>query len=171
MSNFGSFIYFQTFLSLGVEQGLKKLPEFDIDDPRLLFHCNTLIPRKCPRKTLFKAQCSSAPKFWQEWIGAKTFPSKKPWIHTYPQDFQIFLRLCQCCHHLDQPSITLINELNYDISFSAWRLICTLELLNIIPFGLFYTEFILHYAFTFISRSVHGSGGLKRSRTNLNALE
>ena len=28
-----------------------------------------------------------------------------------------------CCHHLDQPSITLINELNYDISFSAWRLI------------------------------------------------
>ena len=23
-----------------------------------------------------------------------------------------------CCHHLDQPSITLINELNYDISVS-----------------------------------------------------
>ena len=56
MSNFGSFSYFQTFLSLGVEQGLQKLPKFDINDLRLSFHCNILIPRKCPRKTLFKAQ-------------------------------------------------------------------------------------------------------------------
>ena len=57
LSNFGSFSYFQTFFSLGVEQGLQKLPKFDINDLRLLFHCNILIPRKCPRKTLFKAQC------------------------------------------------------------------------------------------------------------------
>ena len=57
MSNFGSFSYFQTFLSLGVEQGLQKLPKFDINDLILLFHCNILIHRKCPRKTLFKAQC------------------------------------------------------------------------------------------------------------------
>ena len=58
MSNFFSFSYFQTFFSLGVEQGLQKLPKFDINDLRLLFHCNILIPKKCPRKTLFKAQCS-----------------------------------------------------------------------------------------------------------------
>ena len=43
--------------SLGVEQGLQKLPKFDKNDLRLLFHCNILIPRKCPRKTLFKGQC------------------------------------------------------------------------------------------------------------------
>ena len=57
LSNFGSFSYFQTSLSLGVEQGLQKLQKFDINDLRLLFHCNILIPRKCPRKTPFKAQC------------------------------------------------------------------------------------------------------------------
>ena len=61
MSNFGSFSYFQTSLSLGVEQGLQKLQKFDINDLRLLFHCNILIPRKCPRKTPFKAQCPPAP--------------------------------------------------------------------------------------------------------------
>ena len=69
MSNFGSFSYFQTFLSLGVEQRLQKLPKFYINDLRLLFHCNILIPRKCPRKTLFKTQCP-------------------------PPDFQTFRRLC-----------------------------------------------------------------------------
>ena len=37
LSNFGSFSYFQTSLSLGVEQGLQKLPKFDINDLRLLF--------------------------------------------------------------------------------------------------------------------------------------
>ena len=57
MSNFGSFSYFQTSLSLGVEQGLQKLPKFDINDLRLLFHCYILIPRKCPRKIPFKTQC------------------------------------------------------------------------------------------------------------------
>ena len=57
MSNFGSLSYVHTSLSLGVEQGLQKLQKFDINDLRLLFHCNILIPRKHPRKTPFKAQC------------------------------------------------------------------------------------------------------------------
>ena len=48
---------FQTFLSLGVEQGLQKLPKFDINYLKLLFYCYILIPRKCPHKTPFKAQC------------------------------------------------------------------------------------------------------------------
>ena len=56
MSNFGSFSYFQTSLSLGVEQGLQKLPKFDINDLKHLFHYYILIPRKCPRKTPFKTQ-------------------------------------------------------------------------------------------------------------------
>ena len=59
LSNFGSFSYFQTPLSLGVEQGLQKLPKIDINDLRLLFYCYILIPRKCPRKTPFKTQCPS----------------------------------------------------------------------------------------------------------------
>ena len=45
LSNFDSFSYFQTFLSLGVEQGLQKPAKFDINDLRLLFHCYILIPR------------------------------------------------------------------------------------------------------------------------------
>ena len=45
LPNFGSFSYFQTFFSLGVQQGLQKLPKFDINDLRHLFHCNILIPR------------------------------------------------------------------------------------------------------------------------------
>ena len=61
LSNFGSFSYFQTSSSLGVEQGPQKLQKFDINDLRLLFHCNILIPRKCPRKTPFKAQCPPPP--------------------------------------------------------------------------------------------------------------
>ena len=36
MSNFGILRYFQTFLSLGVEQGFQKLPKFDINDLKLL---------------------------------------------------------------------------------------------------------------------------------------
>ena len=63
LSNFGSFIYFQTFLSLGVKQGLQKLPKFDINDLRLLFHCYILIPRKCPHKTPFKTQCPPSPSY------------------------------------------------------------------------------------------------------------
>ena len=61
MSNFGSFSYFQTPLSLRVEQGLQKLPKFDINDIRLLFHCYILILRKCPRKIPFKTQCPTPP--------------------------------------------------------------------------------------------------------------
>ena len=57
MSNFGSLRYFQTSLSLGVEQGLQKLPKFDINDLKLLFNCYILIPRKRLRKTPFKTQC------------------------------------------------------------------------------------------------------------------
>ena len=57
MSNFGSFSYFQTSFSLGVEQGPQNLQKFDINDLRLLFHCNILISRKCPHKPPFKAQC------------------------------------------------------------------------------------------------------------------
>ena len=49
LSNFGSFSYFQTFFSLGVEQGLQKLPKFDINNLKLLFHGNILIPWKCLR--------------------------------------------------------------------------------------------------------------------------
>ena len=63
MSNFGSFSYFQTSLSLGVEQGLQKLQKFNINDLILLFHCNILIPWKCPRKTPFKTQCPPTPNF------------------------------------------------------------------------------------------------------------
>ena len=57
LSDFCSFRYFQTSLSLGVEQGLQKPQKFDLNDLILLFHCNILIPRKCPRKTSYKAQC------------------------------------------------------------------------------------------------------------------
>ena len=59
MSNFSSFSYFHTFLSLGVKQGLQEIPKFDINDLRLLFHCGILIPRKCPRKTHFNTQCTA----------------------------------------------------------------------------------------------------------------
>ena len=52
-----SFRYFKTSLSLGVEQGLQKLPEFDINDLKFLFHCYILIASKCQRKTPFKIQC------------------------------------------------------------------------------------------------------------------
>ena len=57
MSNFAGFGYFQTFISLGVKQGLWKLPKFDINDFKLLIHCYILIPKKCPRKTPLKTQC------------------------------------------------------------------------------------------------------------------
>ena len=42
---------------LSIEQGLQKLQKFDINDLRLLFHCNILVPKKYPRKTQFKTQC------------------------------------------------------------------------------------------------------------------
>ena len=61
MLNLGSFSH--TSLSLGVEQGLQKLSKFDINGLRLLFHCNILILKKCPRKTLFKAQ----------WVGGANY--------------------------------------------------------------------------------------------------
>ena len=57
LSNFGSFSYFQTSISVGVEQRLQRLPKFDINDLKLSFHCCILIPRKCPHKTPFKTQC------------------------------------------------------------------------------------------------------------------
>ena len=63
MSNFFILSYFQTFLLLGVEQGLQKLPKYDIYDLRLLFHCYILIPRKCPCKTPFKTQCPPPPLY------------------------------------------------------------------------------------------------------------
>ena len=82
MSNFGSFSYFQTFLSLGVEQGLQKLPKFDINDLRLLFHCNILIPRKCPRKTLFKAPCNAgADSLPPHSIAINWVIVNDPWLH------------------------------------------------------------------------------------------
>ena len=76
MSNFDSFSYFQTSLSLGVEQGLQKLPKYDINDLRLLFHSYILIPRKCPSKTPSRFSdlptgllckylaCLAASRFW-----------------------------------------------------------------------------------------------------------
>ena len=51
---------FQTSLLLRVEQRLQKLPKFDINDLKLLFHSYILIPRKCPRKTPFKTQWGGA---------------------------------------------------------------------------------------------------------------
>ena len=54
MSNYDGFSYLQTFLSIGIEQGLQKLPKFDINDLRFLFHCNILIPRKCLLKPYSK---------------------------------------------------------------------------------------------------------------------
>ena len=56
LSDFGSFSYFQTSLSLRVEQNLQKLQKIDINDLKLLFQCYILIPRKCPRKTPLKTQ-------------------------------------------------------------------------------------------------------------------
>ena len=68
MSNFGSFSYFQTSLSLGVEQGLQKLPKFDINDLKFLFHCCILIPRKCPHKIPFNSQCLPPPSNFQTFL-------------------------------------------------------------------------------------------------------
>ena len=83
MSNFGSFSYFQIYLSLGVKQGLQKLQKIDINDLRLLFHCNILIPKKCPRKTPFKAQCGGG--------GGEHLPTTL--LRASPE-FQTFLRPC-----------------------------------------------------------------------------
>ena len=44
----------------GVGKGIKKLPKFDRNDLRLLFHYYILIPRKCPRKTYFNTQWGGA---------------------------------------------------------------------------------------------------------------
>ena len=44
-----------------ISLGIKKLPKFDIIDLRLLFHRYIFVPRKCPRKTPFKAQ-------WFPWM-------------------------------------------------------------------------------------------------------
>ena len=72
MSNFGSFSYFQIFLSLGVQQGLQKLPKLDINDIGLLFHRYILIPRKCLRKPPFKTQGGGGQncRFW-DWMAPK----------------------------------------------------------------------------------------------------
>ena len=50
--------------SIDVEQELQKLPRFDIKDLKLLFHCNILIPKKCPCKTPFKAQFPLPTLIW-----------------------------------------------------------------------------------------------------------
>ena len=97
MSNFDNFSYFQTFLSLGVKQGLQKLPKFDIYDLKLLFHCNILIPKKCPRKTLFKTQCPCLlllPLPLQILVGieAKPSPYKGLGLLLVPPDCKTFLR-------------------------------------------------------------------------------
>ena len=39
------------------------MPKFDINDLKFLFQCYILIPRKCLRKTPFKAQCPPPPDF------------------------------------------------------------------------------------------------------------
>ena len=73
MSNIGSCwssCWIQTSLSLEVEQGLQKLPKFDINDLRLLFHGNILIPWKCLRSKQWGwgvRPCFSRPCFaWQD---------------------------------------------------------------------------------------------------------
>ena len=101
MSNFGSFSYFQTSLSLGVEQGLQKLPKFDINDLKLLFHCYILIPRKCPRETPFKTQCRG--------VGRLIFPSPNPntlklfdfqnFLRSWTSDVFLVYMLCTFFHH------------------------------------------------------------------------
>ena len=73
MTNFGSFCYFQTSLSPGVGQVLQKLPKFDINDLKLLFH--SFISRKCLCKTLFKTQCPPLPH-WYPTATAQQFCSR-----------------------------------------------------------------------------------------------
>ena len=46
---------------LGVGKGMKELLKFDRNELRYQFHCGILIPRKCPRKTPFKARCPPPP--------------------------------------------------------------------------------------------------------------
>ena len=88
LSNFSSFRYFQTSLSLGVEQGLQKLPKFDINDLKFLFHCYVLIPRKCPRKTPFKTQCPPSPNI------TKSVQPKDLVLVLALQNFQTSRHLC-----------------------------------------------------------------------------
>ena len=89
MSNFGSFSYFQTSLSLRVGKVLQKLPKFDINDPKLLFHCYILIRRKCPRKTPFKAQCGGPARIWREHLWTVPYQYSIRGRHNISSEFQI----------------------------------------------------------------------------------
>ena len=42
-------------------KGIKKLLKFTRNQFRFLFHSGILIPRKCPRKTHYNAQCPPGP--------------------------------------------------------------------------------------------------------------
>ena len=93
MSNFGTFSYFETSLSLGVEQGLQKPPKFDINDLRLLFHCNILIPRGCPRKTPFKTQWGGADYAQHKLKLVPTkifFTFRRPWLAYWRATIELF---------------------------------------------------------------------------------
>ena len=91
MSNFDNFSYFQTFLSLGVKQGLQKLPKFDINNIRLLFHCYILIPRKCPRKTPFKTQWKGQTMFSKTQIIVRYLQCLKKFLVFFNIFFMIFI--------------------------------------------------------------------------------
>ena len=54
LPTFCRFSFFQASLWLGVDKVLQKLPKSYKSEVRHLFHCYILIPRKCPRKTLFQ---------------------------------------------------------------------------------------------------------------------
>ena len=131
MSILGRFSYFQTFFTLGVEQGLQKLPKFDINNFKLLFH---LIPRKCLRKTPFKTQCPPPlVEIWGPW---------QPWIR---QPWQWSSKMWHCIYYIiyTLPSLTAIFYFVLDF-FVGQKVFITIFIL----FSLF--SFSFSFSFFFI---------------------
>ena len=136
LPTFGSFSYFQTSLSLGVEQGLQKLPKFDINDLRLLFHCFILIPRKCPRKIPFQhtvcvwggeGTIALPPDFG--WNRSKTLSFRKTWFLA-PR----FLGLPTALHMYDKSFFLEVpRSHSWAEWISAWRsgLLCSLKYIRV----------------------------------------
>ena len=54
LPTFDNFSFFQASILLGVDKVLQKLIKSDNSELRHLFQCCILVPRKCPRKTLFQ---------------------------------------------------------------------------------------------------------------------
>ena len=112
LSNFGSFSYFQTFFSLGVKQGLQKLPKCDINDLRHSFHCNILISRKCPRKTLFKAQCDGP------WLRCYKFSLNTGWELSNPPPISLKNVADKGCS-----DTAYIIKLFSSLVYKAWKIL------------------------------------------------